>query len=254
MITANTLHFYIFNMRLGLRRVIGGVDYFRLLSYPLVLENLNLKPHTRLLDMGSGCSIFPLFVAYLSEACKYDLNIYVTDIYDQPLLWQHRMIRKLGLQYILNKRLFIRKEDAKILSFPDEYFDYVSCISTIEHIPEDGDILAMHQIKRTLKPGGSAVLTVPYSQEYSERHHPEWGFERFYSEKQIRSRLLCKGLSLVRKQFIAETTSFASFYFRLNKSARRILGFSEIVPSILFLRVSSVRPRQVGICLTLVKS
>jgi SAM-dependent methyltransferase len=45
------------------------------------------------------------------------------------------------------------------LPFSDEQFDWVVCNHVLEHIPNDK--IAMQQIYRVLKPGGTAILQVP---------------------------------------------------------------------------------------------
>lgn len=44
-------------------------------------------------------------------------------------------------------------------SVPDQSFDAVICCDVLEHVPND--LAAMREIHRILRPGGSAILTVP---------------------------------------------------------------------------------------------
>lgn len=55
----------------------------------------------------------------------------------------------------------IKGEDATSLSFADNTFDAVIGNHIMEHIPNDAK--AMAEIYRVLKPGGRAILQVPYS-------------------------------------------------------------------------------------------
>ena len=55
----------------------------------------------------------------------------------------------------------IKNEDATCLSFSDNSFDTVIGNHIMEHIPND--IKAMAEIYRVLKPGGRAILQVPYA-------------------------------------------------------------------------------------------
>jgi SAM-dependent methyltransferase len=55
----------------------------------------------------------------------------------------------------------IKNEDATSLSYADNSFDAVIGNHIMEHIPND--IKAMTEIYRVLKPGGRAILQVPYS-------------------------------------------------------------------------------------------
>ena len=45
------------------------------------------------------------------------------------------------------------------LPFSDQQFDWVVCNHVLEHIPNDK--IAMQEIYRVLKPGGTAILQVP---------------------------------------------------------------------------------------------
>jgi O-antigen chain-terminating methyltransferase len=64
--------------------------------------------------------------------------------------------------------------DLRALPFPDESFDVVLCVSTIEHVGRDNRVYgvddeqdesgipqALREIRRVLAPGGRALLTVP---------------------------------------------------------------------------------------------
>jgi SAM-dependent methyltransferase len=55
----------------------------------------------------------------------------------------------------------IKNEDATHLTYADNSFDLVIGNHIMEHIPND--IKAMAEIYRVLKPGGRAILQVPYS-------------------------------------------------------------------------------------------
>jgi SAM-dependent methyltransferase len=55
----------------------------------------------------------------------------------------------------------IQKADATQLSFADDSFDLVIGNHIMEHIPDDRK--AMKEIYRVLKPGGQAILQVPFS-------------------------------------------------------------------------------------------
>jgi len=62
-----------------------------------------------------------------------------------------------GLYYDQN----IQKEDLLNLQLDDDTFDWILCNHVLEHIPDDSR--AMHELFRVLKPGGQALLQVPYS-------------------------------------------------------------------------------------------
>ena len=56
----------------------------------------------------------------------------------------------------------VQKQDATNFTFADESFDMVIGNHILEHIPDDAK--AMKEIYRVLKPGGKAILQVPYSE------------------------------------------------------------------------------------------
>ena len=60
----------------------------------------------------------------------------------------------------------VQKQDATHFSFAGESFDFVIGNHILEHIP--GDKKAMQEIFRVLKPGGRAILQIPYTQYLNE--------------------------------------------------------------------------------------
>jgi ubiquinone/menaquinone biosynthesis C-methylase UbiE len=67
------------------------------------------------------------------------------------------------------KNLKYHKEDVRNMEFNDNTFDKVITISVIEHVyPEkDGDMIALGEIKRVLKPDGNLLLTIPYKSKHN---------------------------------------------------------------------------------------
>jgi SAM-dependent methyltransferase len=64
--------------------------------------------------------------------------------------------------------------DGTRLPFDDESFDHVLCTEVLEHVPSPESLLG--DIMRVLKPGGSLVLTVPWS---ARLHHLPHDYTRF---------------------------------------------------------------------------
>ncbi len=54
------------------------------------------------------------------------------------------------------------KMDVTDIQFPDASFDAIICNHVLEHVPDDTQ--AMREMYRVLKPGGWAILQVPYSE------------------------------------------------------------------------------------------
>jgi len=53
---------------------------------------------------------------------------------------------------------YLIEADACYLPFPDKLFDYVMCVSVLDHIPEFKTCLS--EIKRVLKPGGKLIVGI----------------------------------------------------------------------------------------------
>ncbi len=64
--------------------------------------------------------------------------------------------------------------DGRIIPFPNDRFDHILCTEVLEHAEEPGMLMA--EMHRVLKPGGSMILTVPFS---ARVHHAPYDFHRF---------------------------------------------------------------------------
>ena len=74
-----------------------------------------------------------------------------------------RLKRVPSLDYVtadLYAPLVMDREDITKMTYPDRSFDVVLCSHVLEHVPEDR--AAMYELARVLRPGGYAVIMVPY--------------------------------------------------------------------------------------------
>ncbi len=202
-----------FALQVGVREVLRGhMDYVRCIEFPLVFRHLGLRPGRRLLDVGSGGSHFPLYVA-----SRTDTRVVALDA-SPRVLWQKdteaRFVRR-GI--VPSGRLRVVIADARDTSLGDAEFDYVSLISTIEHIEGDGDRVAIRELARVLKPGGRLVLTVPYNYDryrdfwvsddtYTAVYHgTRLFYQRHYDDDALTTRLVePSGLRLATKLIFGE--------------------------------------------------
>lgn len=145
-------------------------------------------------DIGSGSSPVPTF---LYQRCH--ATTYATEMDRAYLDRQKSYMLTLGL----GKRdsFFVQKEDATRLSFEDRSVDLVTAVSTIEHIPGDGDSRSMAEFARVLCTGGRLVVTVPTAPAYIENQSTFYyaGFERRYDYAALESRLFRPELKLIEQ-------------------------------------------------------
>jgi hypothetical protein len=136
-----------------------GIDE-RCIEYPLLLAHLNDKPEI-LLDAGSALNH------------DYILNHTILDkktIHIITLAPEHDCYWKRGISYLFH--------DLRMIPIRGDYYDSISCISTLEHIGCDNSqyahnfsydeqnladyVLVMQELARVLKSGGSLFITVPF--------------------------------------------------------------------------------------------
>jgi len=73
-----------------------------------------------------------------------------------------RLRRKYNLDY--------RRGDLTDLPFADGYFDAVTCISVLEHMPVDAQQHGMREMARVTRPGGRLIITYDqYDQDLTDR-------------------------------------------------------------------------------------
>ncbi|MFA4826910.1 MAG: methyltransferase domain-containing protein [Candidatus Shapirobacteria bacterium] len=111
----------------------------------LIFENLELNGDEKILEIGCGRGFYVNNLAkFYSEAKIWgiDLNENYLKIADKK-----------------NNNLKLLKADATKLPFENNFFDRIIASEILEHIPNDQK--ALEEMYRVLKPGGTAVITVP---------------------------------------------------------------------------------------------
>lgn len=151
-----------------------GLDE-RVVEYPWVFSQMK-KEQKAILDAGSSLNHWDI----LSLSCLQKRTIYLTTLFYEGQYYRQNVI--------------YRYEDLRELSFSNEYFDAIVCISTLEHIGMDNTFLygtdqqkkedgssaylqAARELKRVLKKGGTLYLTMPFG---VYKHH-QW-FQVFNAE------------------------------------------------------------------------
>jgi SAM-dependent methyltransferase len=149
----------------------------RIIEIPWVLSRVRKHEGNRFLDAGSALNFDFVLSA---PALKDKQTTIVTLAPEGQAFWQ------LGVSYVFG--------DLRDLDFRDERFDFIACISTIEHIGMDNTmyaedlaiakrsdpsefVLAVKELKRVLKKGGSLFISFPFG-----RYENHGWFQQFDSE------------------------------------------------------------------------
>jgi len=164
----------------------------RRVEYPWAILNAKLNKPMKILDVGSGVSLFPVYlVSKGHELISIDPDKILMERVS-PMLAKFSGVK---VNYQLG--------DVTDLNFEDGVFDRVFCISVIEHLEEeivDGnyfnyhkqnlDVKAIEELLRVLKPGGLLVLTFDWNEDPDE--HRSYKLDDIYERvlKSYRSNLV----------------------------------------------------------------
>lgn len=141
---------------------IDGKSYRKFLPYGYenVRENV-LSPGTLSLERHR------LFWLYLRNETDF-FSTKLKVLHFAPEQAFYRKFRKMkNLDYTttdLNSPIADVKADICNLPFGENEFDFIICNHVLEHIPNDTK--AMQELYRVLKPGGTAILQVPYNASF----------------------------------------------------------------------------------------
>lgn len=178
------------NFRSWLCNPVSIVRYF---EFPFVLDAVDFSKANSCLDVSSP-RLFDIYLLSKNKHIKLELiNPDKKDLEDTNI-----HLNTLGL----SERASLASHDATCLPYENNSFDVVTSISVIEHIPDDGDSLAVKEMWRVLKPGGKMVITVPCAKEgYEEwrdkdayglglsQQNEKYFFQRFYDTSSLQSRI-----------------------------------------------------------------
>ncbi len=182
------------------------IDYMRYAEFEAILRDLHLRPHTTVLDVSSP-QWFSLYLAVTHRDVEF---IYI-NIVEAELTPYAAIAQALGLT-----NLHYQIADVRQLEFASDRFDHVISISVLEHIyPEtDGDLTALQEIRRVLKPNGTLHLTIPYKAQrnivyvdgpvYERDQVSRNFFAREYDRAMVDQLVEDSGFRIVNQWFISE--------------------------------------------------
>lgn len=181
--------------------------YMRYPEFDALLPEVDFEPGMEVVDFSSP-QWFTLYLAHRFPATRFTY----TNIIDEELAAFEALATLFGL-----RNLSFRKVDLRTLPFPDSTFDRAISISVIEHVyPEvGGDVAAMREIRRVMKPDARLLITVPckaarnvvyverpvYERKTVERNF----YAREYDIQQFSTLVSDAGFAPVRQRYIVES-------------------------------------------------
>jgi SAM-dependent methyltransferase len=225
------------HLALGLKKTVGKIaqpvnSFTRFPEYFFMESSMRerLTRGCRVLDVGSP----KLFGFYL--ASHYPVELHLTDISqddiaEYELLWR-------SVRHSVGEVSFA-VQDARRLSYPDNYFDMVYSMSVVEHVEgTDGDREAIREMMRVLKPGGRLVVSVPAGSHYTEQYriglksaairtagHDRHFFQRIYDSHALRQRLTSDSDPGFLVSIFRQHSGLTRRYSAMSENLRGLLGF-----------------------------
>ena len=112
------------------------------------IEKINSEKIKRALDLGCGAG------QYLLQLSSMDFECFGADISEEML----KITREKFIFHKI-KDVMLINSDCYELPIEDNYFDLILCIGVLEYL--DNETQALLEMKRTMKPGGFAIVTFP---------------------------------------------------------------------------------------------
>lgn len=139
-----------------------------------------------ILDFGGGNSLFSYHLAFLGH------KVFMVDIDKQSVDTFNKNVKKLKL----TKRAKGIKLDGITLPFSDDYFDLITFISVIEHIPFKQRKKIFEELRRVLKPNKNLLMTFDYGKGARIYGNPITSIRQIY-----RDIIMTSGLELEGNNF-----------------------------------------------------
>jgi len=193
-------------------RVVVPLDPSRYLELPWALEQLGAKPGERVLDLA-GPKL--LSVALAREGVRVTA---VDQLAREIETWQALAGDVPGLALLV--------ADGRALPFQEASFDHACSISVLEHIEEPGDVEALRELARVVRPGGRVLVTLPHALEYREEwrdapvyaNEPGAGrsfFQRWYDPVRVDALVAAApALELVSRDVVRMSPNWNDVYVR----------------------------------------
>lgn len=146
---------------IGKSLIINPINIVRYFEFQFVHESNEWNQVHKILDVSSP-RMFALYIAKNYPHINYH--------YINPDVKDTEQTKKMLVRKEYFNNLLLSNEDATKLNYMDGTFDTIISISVIEHIPDNGDIKALKEMWRVLRPNGSLIITIPCMPKYFEEY------------------------------------------------------------------------------------
>lgn len=166
-------------------------------EYPWLIKHGEFKPCAKLLDCGCGRGILQF---YLAKKGYNVTSVDISTLKTHQIQGAWNIMRKVGAPIKENKasamNAMARRYGTSIdfhvsniakLPFADETFDNVYSVSVLEHMAKGEDVMAIKEMSRVLKKGGTMLVTVDFSPVRMER--------KAYTKEEILELIAASGLN-----------------------------------------------------------
>jgi len=133
-------------------RLVVPLDPSRYLELPWALERLGDRGGQTVLDLAS-----PKLLAV--TLARRGLRVTTLDqLESEIVIWRRLAEDEPGLEFVVG--------DGRAMPFEGASFDHATSISVLEHVAgEGGDVAALGELARCVRPGGTILVTLPYAAE-----------------------------------------------------------------------------------------
>jgi SAM-dependent methyltransferase len=209
-----------FLLRCGLKNAAWFGDYCRFREVGLIAGELAARAIHSLLDVGCAGTLFPYYVGRLFPQAR----VIGIDSGENLALAPTEMGRIAACGDTADRvRLF--PADARRLPFRDGSFDAATAVSVLEHIRGEGDIVAMREMARVVRPGGLIALSVPMGARAVEQEADASCpyFIRRYDAETLSERLIraVRSRSVTVRYFGETRVPYSAFYVALRSAHAR---------------------------------